>query len=71
MTFEYTIAEDADIPEFSERFITEVLEEIRAATDEPGRRLAPCRVTVDLDAEAVAEPPEGDRSGTEGVFTGP
>lgn len=63
MSFEFTVAEDGDVRDLSERFAAELLEEIRTATDEPGRRLEPCRVTVDLEAEAVAEPPEGASSG--------
>ncbi len=63
----FTVATDEDLAELTGMFRADVIEAIREATDEPGTEpTVPCRLTVDVDVEAepIAEPAEGDRAAT-------
>lgn len=58
-----TVATDEDLRELSRQIRADVIEAIDETLEED--RTRPCRVTVDVDAEEVAEPPEGGGSNVE------
>lgn len=60
MTVSRTIETDPELADLSAAVQTEVMDKIIDATVRADADpKAPCRVTVEVDAEVVAEPPEG------------